>query len=134
MARKSKRAALVLRSEQRVILKALTTSRLATTSEVERAKGMLGYADGASITELQRLLGFSRATIYRCLDKALTAGVQLGLKNKYHRPYKPQIVEETKAWVVSVACTKPGKVVRIGRDYEYVRHGTVSILVFNCVS
>jgi hypothetical protein len=48
MARKSKQAALVLRSEQRAMLKALATSRLATTSEVERAKVMLGYADGAS--------------------------------------------------------------------------------------
>ncbi len=107
MARKSKRSALVLTTEQRAMLKALTTSRSATLREVERAKVMLGYADGASITELQRLLGFSRATIYRCLDKALAAGVQMGLKDKYHRPYEPQIIEEAKAWVVSIACTKP---------------------------
>jgi Spy/CpxP family protein refolding chaperone len=59
MARKSKRAALVLTSEQRATLKALTTSRSAARREVERAKMMLGYADGAPITELQRLLGFS---------------------------------------------------------------------------
>ena len=107
MARKSKRAALVLTSEQRATLKALAASRSAATREVDRAKVMLGYADGASITELQRLLGFSRATIYRCLDKALSAGVQMGLKDKYHRPYEPEIVEEAKAWVVNIACTKP---------------------------
>ena len=107
MARKSKRAALVLTSEQRATLKALAASRAAPTREVDRAKVMLGYADGASITELQRLLGFSRATIYRCVDKALGAGVQMGLKDKYHRPYEPEIVEEAKAWVVNIACTKP---------------------------
>jgi len=67
MARKSKRAALVLTSEQRATLKALTTSRTATTRDIERAKVMLGYADGASITELKCLLGFSRAT--RCQDR-----------------------------------------------------------------
>ena len=107
MARKSKRAALVLTSEQRSYLNALAASRSAAMREVERAKMMLGYADGASITELQRSLGFSRATIYRCVDKALAAGVQMGLKDKYHRPYEPEIVEEAKAWVVNIACTKP---------------------------
>lgn len=107
MARKSKRAALVLTAEQRAALKELAASRSASTREVERAKVMLGYADGISITELQRRLGFSRPMIYRCVDKALAAGVQMGLKDKYHRPHEPEIGDEAKAWVVSIACTKP---------------------------
>ena len=107
MARKSKRAALVLTPELRATLKELAASRSAPTREVERAKVMLGYADGTSITELQRHLGFSRPMIYRCVDKALAAGAQMGLKDKYHRPHEPEISDEAKAWVVSVACTKP---------------------------
>ena len=107
MARESKRAALVLTSEQRAMLKALSASRSAPRREVERARVMLGYAEGKSISELQRLLGHSRSTIYRCVGKALAAGVQMGLKDKYHRPYEPEIVEEAKAWVVSLACTQP---------------------------
>lgn len=107
MARKSKRAALVLTPEQRATLKELAMSRSASTREVERAKVMLGYADGLSVTELQRQHGFSRPMIYRCVDKALAAGVQMGLKDKFHRPHEPEIGEEAKAWVVSIACTKP---------------------------
>jgi transposase len=107
MARKSKRAALVLTPQQRATLKELAASRSAATREVERAKVMLGYADGVSVTELQRQLGFSRPMIYRCVDKALAAGVQMGLKDKYHRPHEPEIGDEAKAWVVSIACTKP---------------------------
>ena len=107
MARKSKRAALVLTPQQRATLKELAASRLAATREVERAKVMLGYADGLTVTELQRQLGFSRPMIYRCVDKALAAGVQMGLKDKYHRPHEPEIGDEAKAWVVSIACTKP---------------------------
>ena len=107
MARKSKRAALVLTPEQRTTLKELAASRSAATREVERAKVMLGYADGLTVTELQRQLGFSRPMIYRCVDKALAAGVQMGLKDKYHRPHEPEIGDEAKAWVVSIACTKP---------------------------
>ena len=45
--------------------------------------------------------------IYRCVDKALAAGVHMGLKDKYHRPHEPEISDEAKAWVVSIACTKP---------------------------
>jgi len=72
-------------------------SRTAPAREVERAKVLLGYAAGTSITELQRQLGFSRPMIYRSVDKALAAGVQTGLKDKYHRarmnprlPMKPK--------------------------------------------
>ena len=107
MARKSQRAVLVLAPEQRAALKELSASRTAAAREVERAKVLLGYADGVSITELQRQLGFSRPMIYRCVDKALAAGVQMGLKDKYHRPHEPEIGDEAKAWVVSIACTKP---------------------------
>ena len=107
MARKSSRAALTLTPEQVVALKGLTASRTAPLREVERAKVLLGYASGTTITELQRQLGFDRPRIYRCIDKALAAGVQAGLKDKYHRPHEPEITDEAKAWVVSIACTKP---------------------------
>jgi transposase len=107
MARKSGRAALTLAPGQRKTLEELAGSRTAPTREVERAKVLLGYAAGTSITELQRELGFSRPMIYRCVDKALAAGVQMGLKDKYHRPHEPEITDAAKAWVVSVACTKP---------------------------
>ena len=107
MARKSGRAALVLTQAQTVTLKELAGSRTAPSREVERAKVLLGYAGGSSITELQRQLGVGRPMIYKCIDKALAAGVQMGLKDKYHRPHEPEITDEAKAWVVSLACTKP---------------------------
>ena len=107
MARKSGRAALVLSPEHRITIKELAASRTAPAREVHRAKILLGYAEGNSITQLQRQHGFGRPMIYRCIDKALAAGVQMGLKDKYHRPHEPEITEEAKAWVVSIACTKP---------------------------
>ena len=107
MARQSGRAPLVLTQAQVATLKALSGSRTAPRREVERAKVLLGYAGGASITELQRQLGVGRPMIYKCVDKALAAGMQMGLKDKYHRPHEPEITDEAKAWVVSLACTKP---------------------------
>jgi len=107
MARQTARAALVLSAEQRSMLGELAGSRTAALREVQRAKVLLAYADGKSPTEIQRALGVSRPTIYKCIDKALAAGVATGLRDRYHRPHAPQISEAAKAWVVDLACRKP---------------------------
>ena len=107
MARKSARAPLVLSPEHRSMLGELAASRTAAQREVERAKVLLAYADGKAPTEIQRLFGVSRPTIYKCIDKALATGVVTGLKDRYHRPYAPQISEAAKAWVIDLACRKP---------------------------
>ncbi|WP_427551975.1 IS630 family transposase (plasmid) [Methylomonas sp. MS20] len=107
MGRRSGRAALVLTDEQRTKLSELAASRTAPVREVERARVLLQYAQGLSISAIQRQLGVSRPMIYKCIDKALAAGVQAGLKDTYHRPHAPEITDEAKAWVVSIACTQP---------------------------
>lgn len=107
MARATQRAPLVLSEEQRALLTERAASRTAPVREVERARILLRYAEGLSITAIQRQLGFSRPTIYKCIDKALAAGVPMGLKDAYHRPRAPEITEPAKAWVVNLACAKP---------------------------
>lgn len=107
MARKMQRAALVLSADQWTMLEGLARSRTAAQREVERAKVLLAYAAGKAPTEIQRMVGVSRPTIYKCIDKALADGVATGLRDRYHRPYAPQISEAAKSWVVSVACCKP---------------------------
>ena len=93
MASKTKRSALVLIQDQRSMLKDLAGSRTAPLREVERAKVLLGYAEGTSISELARQIGVGRPMIYKCIDKALAAGVLMGLKDAYHRPYEPEITD-----------------------------------------
>jgi len=107
MARRTGRAALTLSVEQRMMLKERAGSRTAAQREVERAKVLLAYADGKSPTEIQRALGVSRPTIYKCVDKALAAGAATGLRDRYHRPHAPQISEAAKTWVIDLACRKP---------------------------
>lgn len=107
MARKTGRAPLVLSVEQRTRLEELAGSRTEALREVERAKVLLAYAQGQAPTEIQRAIGVSRPTIYKCIDKALAAGVEMGLRDRYHRPHPPQISDEAKAWVIDLACRKP---------------------------
>ncbi len=107
MARKTQRPPLVLTEDQRLMLKDLAGSRTAPLREVERAKVLLGYSKGVSISDLSRQIGVGRPMIYKCIDKALAKGVLMGLKDTYHRPYEPEITDEAKAWVVGIACSKP---------------------------
>ncbi len=107
MTRKTGRAPLMLSDENQEKLTKLAGSRTAPSREVERAKVLLRYASGVAISDIQRQVGVSRPAIYKCIDKALAAGVQAGLKDAFHSPREPEILDDAKAWVVSLACTKP---------------------------
>jgi transposase len=107
MARKTKRAKLLLTTEQQVKLSQLSQSRKAPLREVQRAKILLQYANGESISQIQKIVNVSRPTIYKCIDKALAAGIDAGLKDFFHRPFDPKIDDAAKTWVVNLACTKP---------------------------
>jgi len=107
MARKSTRPKLKLNEEEREKLYKLSQSRTAPRREVERASILLKYAEGKNLSTINRELNISRPTIYKCIDKALAAGIETGLKDKYHSPKQPIITEEAKTWVINLACTKP---------------------------
>lgn len=107
MARKTGRPLLVMSADEREKLERLRDSRKAPKRECERAAILLRYAAGEGPTVIQQRLGVSRPTIYKCIDKALATGTQSGLKDRYHRPKEPVITQEAKAWVLSLACTKP---------------------------
>ena len=107
MARKTKRAELILSVEQREKLEQISKSRTASLRDSQRAKILLNYADGVAISHIQKALKISRPSIYKCIDKALAAGPDTGLKDHYHRPFDPIITDDAKAWVVNLACTKP---------------------------
>jgi transposase len=107
MARPVRRSPLVLDEQQRQELLKLASSRKKPQREIVRAKILLAYAEGKTPTQIQATVGVSRPTIYKCIDKALSTGVNSGLKDHYHRPHAPVIDEEAKAWVVYLACLKP---------------------------
>jgi len=104
---KSRRTKLKLDEGQRQKLLKLSQSRTAPIREVQRANILLTYANGKDISSIKKEFNISRPTIYKCIDKALAAGIETGLKDKYHRAKEPLITEEAKTWVVNLACTKP---------------------------
>jgi transposase len=107
MPKKRVKAQLRLSEMERQELLKLSQSRTAPVREVQRATILLKYADGQLISSIQKQLNISRPSIYKCLSKALAAGVETALKDKYHRSREPSITAEAKLWVVNLACTKP---------------------------
>jgi len=106
MAQSTSRAALVLSAVEEQSLRALAASRTAAVREVQRAKILLGYHAGQNFTTLSRTLRVSRRIVYKHVDRALAAGVDVALRDRPHGS-TPTITPEAKTWVLALACTKP---------------------------
>ena len=120
MPRKSRRPKLQLDQNQRQELVKISQSRTAPLREVQRAKILLNYADGKIISAIKKELNVSRPSIYKCIDKALAAGIETGLKDKYHSPKVPVITTEAKAWVINlVPVPSPKTTVMLPRSGHY---------------
>ena len=88
---KCRRPKLNFDEKQRQELLKLSQSRTAPIREVQRANILLTYANGKDISSIKKEFNVSRPTIYKCIDKALAAGIETGLKDKYHRAKEPLI-------------------------------------------
>ncbi|MEW6367117.1 MAG: IS630 family transposase [Acidobacteriota bacterium] len=107
MANKTRLPKLALTEQEKARLDELRKSRTGPVREVERARVLWLYHTGTSIAGIQRSVGVSRVTTYKCIRKTLEMGLEAGLKDTYHRPRPPTITDEAKSWLVNLACTKP---------------------------
>jgi transposase len=98
---------LVLLPEERKKLIELSSSRTQSQRVVQRAKILLKYSEGEDIQTIAKFAKVTRPPVYKCIKKALAGGIEVALKDSYHRPKTPTITEEAKTWVMHIACTKP---------------------------
>ncbi|NPV54086.1 MAG: helix-turn-helix domain-containing protein, partial [Firmicutes bacterium] len=94
-------------NEERMMLRRIANSRTEAHSSVTRAKILLDFADGKSVSQMARELHLSRPTVERCIDKALDLGLQAALEDLPRSGRPPRISSEAKAWVVELACRRP---------------------------
>jgi len=107
VAGRSKRPRLKLSDEEVERLRSLHESRTAPWRETQRARIVLRYHSGESVTEIARAVGMTRKSVGKWIGKALEMGSGAALKDAYHRPKGPAITDDAKAWVVHLACSKP---------------------------
>ena len=88
-------------------LERIVRSRREPVRRVERARMLLRYAEGGTVSGIARELGTNRPKVERCLDKALQLGVRAALEDLPRRGRPARITAEGRAWVVSLACRKP---------------------------
>lgn len=110
-----RRPRLALTSEAKVELTTIAQSRKQPARAVERARMLLAYADGESVSSIARKVGASRPKVERCIDKALQFGVSRALDDLPGRGRNAVITTEARAWVVALACKKPKD---LGYSYE----------------
>ena len=107
MASQSKHPELILLDEERHTLDQLRNSKTAAARDVFRARIMWRYHNGETVSEIARALKTTRASVLKWIDKALQMGVAAGMKDTPHKPREAVITDDAKAWVVSLACSKP---------------------------
>jgi len=106
MRRTSKPKLNVNQSEMETLIKK-SKSRTAPLREVMRAKILLQYIEGKTITAIARSLNTNRPLVDRCLNKAIAYGTLTALKDLPGRGLKPKITDDAKSWVLSIACQAP---------------------------
>jgi transposase len=103
----------------------LHESRTAPWRETQRARIVLRYHSGESVTEIAKAVGMTRKSVGKWIGKALEMGSGAALKDAYHRPKEPAITDDAKAWVVHLACSKPkdlGYAVEVWTRSALARH------------
>jgi transposase len=88
------------------VLETLARSRTEPASRVERARIVLAYRAEPSSTAVGKRMGITHHTVRRCLQRAHRLGVIAALEDSLRPGKTPQITDEAKAWLVSVACQK----------------------------
>lgn len=101
------RPTLVLPAEKRADLEALAGSRTSAAQRVTRARILLAYAEGHTVSAIARERQVSRPTVERCIDKALQFGVPVALGDLPGRGRPPTLSAADRVWVVDLACRKP---------------------------
>jgi len=103
----SKRAKLQLSAEDMDSLIQTSRSRTESLSKVHRAKILLAYHRGDSISQVAREMRTNRPKVERTVQKALEYGVPVALRDLPRRGRSTRISTEARAWLISLACTKP---------------------------
>jgi len=111
----ARRAKLVLTPESTAELTTIAQSQTRPVRAVRRARMLLAYAAGRSVSSIARDLDTNRPKVERCIDKALHFGVDRALEDLPGRGRGAVITTEARAWVVSLACMKPKD---LGYSYE----------------
>jgi len=112
---KRKRPTLIITQEVQNKLKQISKSRTENAHRIERAKILLKYSKGGTVSAIARQFSTNRPKVERCIDKALQLGALTALDDLPRSGKPPEITPEAKAWLINLACQKPKE---LGYSFE----------------
>lgn len=105
----SRRAALALSDRVRSALEETARSNSEPGRRVQRARILLAYAAGRTVSAIARELETNRPKVERCVDKALQIGARAALADLARKGRPATIPADARRWVVRLACANPRK-------------------------
>src|SRR4030042_4314026 len=108
----SRRAKLIIGDDALETLRSLSKSRKEAHDKVERAKILLWYHEGRTVSEIAREIKTNRPRVERVINKALYMGILAALRDLPRRGRSKLITPEARAWLISIACREP-------KDFNY---------------
>jgi hypothetical protein len=102
-----------------VQLETIARSRTEPACRVVRARILLAYHTDPSAYAVSQAIGVTHQTVQRCLDRAVRLGAVAALDDSPRPGRAPEITNDAKAWLVSLACQKAKD---LGYPHELLDH------------
>lgn len=99
--------AIKLSEDERDYLVSLIKTRTAQAQIVDRARMLLWKSEGRTFDDIANSLGVSVPTVRRCIERYTKAGMNQALFDDERPGRPPEVSDDAKAWIISVACQKP---------------------------
>ena len=112
---------LLLSTEERNQLEAITRTRTLQAQVVSRARILLLKADGDSVDTIAEKVDLNRNSVLLCLKKCNVGGIENAIYDAPGRGRNAEITDEEKSWIISIACQKPVELGYSAETWTYSR-------------
>lgn len=112
---------LLLSTEERNQLEAITRTRTLQAQVVSRARILLLKADGDSVDTIAEKVDLNRNSVLLCLKKYNVGGIENAIYDAPGRGRNAEITDEEKSWIISIVCQKPVELGYSAETWTYSR-------------
>ena len=98
---------IILSNDEHDYLKSLIKARTIQAQVVDRARMLLWKSEAKPDKTIADNLGVSVNTVRRCINRFNFSGINIALFDDERSGRPPEITDDAKAWIISIACQKP---------------------------
>jgi transposase len=117
----AKAQSLALTEKDRSYLESIVRTRTMQAQVVTRARMLLLKADGESIDSIADKVGLNRNSVLLCMKKFKEGGVENAIFDAPGRGRNAEITDEEKAWIINIACQRPGDFGYAAETWTYAK-------------